>query len=302
MKPSHTSSNAKLLATELSREGRNAIAYVNGNDSTDWPFELQTYRPHGYTSDRPVVIVQHGMLRNGDDYRDFWIPAADKHKLLIVAPTFSNENWPEAENYNNGRALASAGKPRDVDQWTYALIAGVVADLRDSGIADREKVYLFGHSAGGQFTHRLMSSQPHAPFYAATASNSGWYTLPTFDYPFPEGLDGVGLSVDHLVRLLAYPMTILAGDQDISTDDPHLPAEPAAKRQGPHRFARAHNYFEAGKEEAQRRGVPFGWTLQTVPGIGHDGKAMSAVCASLWFDGRMPSDDEMARLAGQRVA
>ena len=29
---------------------------------------------------------------------------------------------------------------------------------------------------------------------------------------------------------------------------------------------------------------------------------MSAVCASLWFDGKMPDDAELARLAGQQVA
>ncbi len=48
--------------------------------------------------------------------------------------------------------------------------------------------------------------------------------------------------------------------------------------------------------------MPFGWKLQVVPGIGHDGRAMSAVCASLWFDGKMPDDAELARLAGQQVA
>jgi hypothetical protein len=147
-----------------------------------------------------------------------------------------------------------------------------------------------------------MSSQPHDLFKAVVAANPGWYTLPTFDYPFPEGMDGVGLTEDHLVKLLGYPMTILAGDQDIATDDPHLPSEPAALRQGPHRFARAHYYFEAGRREAGRRGVPFNWKLQVVPGIGHDGRAMSAVCASLWFEGGMPDAAELARLAGQQVA
>jgi hypothetical protein len=29
---------------------------------------------------------------------------------------------------------------------------------------------------------------------------------------------------------------------------------------------------------------------------------MSAVCASLWFEGRMPDDEEMAKLAGKTVA
>ena len=161
------------------------------------------------------------------------------------------------------------------------------------------RTYLFGHSAGGQFVHRLMSSQSHAPFKAVAAGNPGWYTLPTFDHPFPEGMAGVGLTEDHLVKLLAYPMTILAGDQDIATDDPNLPSEPAAMRQAAPFRARAE--LLRGRPQG-RRGVPFNWTLQVVPGIGHDGRAMSAVCASLWFDGRMPDDAELARLAGQQVA
>jgi hypothetical protein len=37
---------------------------------------LHCYRAAGFTPDSPVVLVQHGMLRNGDEYRDFWIPAA----------------------------------------------------------------------------------------------------------------------------------------------------------------------------------------------------------------------------------
>src|SRR3546814_2862642 len=72
-------------------------------------------------------MVQHGVLRNGDDYRDFWIPAADKHNVLIVAPTFSNDIWPGVESYNNGRVFSAGGNPRHIDGWTYALVAKVFA-------------------------------------------------------------------------------------------------------------------------------------------------------------------------------
>ena len=296
------SNNVERLILELNHAGRNAMAYLDEDRNSDRPFTLQTYRPYGYTPDRPVVIVQHGVLRNGDDYRDFWIPAADKHKVLIVAPTFSNEIWPGVESYNNGRVFTPGGNVRPVAGWTYVLPQRIFADLREAEITTTDQAYLFGHSAGGQFVHRLMSSQSHEPFKAVTAGNPGWYTLPTFDHPYPEGLDGVGLTEDHLLRLLAYPLTLLAGDQDIVTKDPNLPSEPAALRQGPHRYARAQHYFEAGRREAERRGVPFNWKLISVPGIGHDGKAMSAVCASLWFDGGMPDDATMAALAGKTVA
>ena len=49
---------------------------------------LECHRPANHTPDRPVVIVQHGMNRNGGEYRDAWVPTADRHGLLIVAITF----------------------------------------------------------------------------------------------------------------------------------------------------------------------------------------------------------------------
>ncbi len=294
--------NIDRIAQALTIPGRNAVAYVDDAGNPDRPLTLQTYRPTGYTPDRPVVIVQHGVLRNGDDYRDFWIPAADKHQVLIVALTFSDADWPGVESYNNGRVFDESGRVRPAGSWTYAIVERVFADLRAAGITTRKRAHLFGHSAGGQFVHRLLSSQPHAAIAHAAAGNPGWYTLPTLDLPYPEGLDGVSLSEDHLLRLLAYPLLLLAGDQDNNANDPNLPSEPAAMRQGSHRFARAHNYFEAGRQEAARRGAPFGWTLQVCPGIGHDGRAMSAICASLWFEGRMPDDAEMARLTGAQAA
>ena len=301
MKPADLS-NTERLALELGHAGRNAVVYIDEDRNADRPITLHTYRPYGHTPDRPVVIVQHGVMRNGDDYRDFWVPAADKHKLLIVAPTFSNEIWPGVESYNNGLAYTAMGNPRHVDGWSYALPARVVADLVAAELVDGNNTYLFGHSAGGQFVHRLMSSQSHAPWKAVTIGNPGWYTLPTLEHKFPEGLGGVGLTEQHLERLLSYPMTILAGDRDIETQGEHLPCDPPAMAQGPHRHARAHNYLAAGQAEARRRGLDCSWTLHSVPGVGHDGRAMSAVCASLWFDGRMPDPDEIARLAGGQAA
>ena len=58
----------------------------------------------------------------------------------------------------------------------------------------RERPYLWGHSAGGQFVHRALATQDSAQFEAAGAGNAGWYTMPTLDRPYPEGLGGIGLT------------------------------------------------------------------------------------------------------------
>ena len=289
------------LATDLVRTGVNAIPYTDPGNP-DRPLVLNTYRPASYTATQPVVFVQHGMLRNGDAYRDFWIPAADRHGLLIVAPTFSNEAYKGPESYNNGLVRDGDGKVRPRAQWAYTVLARLWERLRSEGVTARSKVHLYGHSAGGQYVHRLLSTQAHGFIEMAVAGNPGWYTLPTLERPFPEGLGGLGLDEGYVRRLLGFPLLILAGDKDIATDDPNLPSNEEALRQGPHRFARAHHYFEFGRKEAARLSQPFAWTLQIVPGIGHDGEAMSAVAASIWFGDGMPDATELARLAGRRAA
>ena len=292
------------LAAALGPTGRAAIPFVDAAGHPDRPLTLHTYRPAAATPDSPVVVVQHGMGRNGDEYRDFWIPAADRHGLLVVAPTFSHEYYPAQESYNNGLILgadgASPAAPRE--RWGYATVLRIIRLLQASGATRRAKVHLFGHSAGAQFLHRLLSTQPHDRIEAVAVGNAGWYSRPTLEEPFPAGLGGIGLGDSDIVRLLAFPLLVMAGDRDTETAAANLPSGDAAKRQGPHRFARAHTYVEAGRAEARRRGVPCQWTLQIVPGVGHDGRAMSAVAASLWFEGRLPSTDAIARLVGDPVA
>jgi pimeloyl-ACP methyl ester carboxylesterase len=287
-----------LLAQALAAPGRQAIPFTDAEGDATRPLVLHTYRPANFTPDSPVVLVQHGMKRNGDDYRDFWIPAADRHGLLIVAPTFSDAAYPGAETYNNGHVLAADGTVRPRAEWGYAVPARVFALLRQAGITRREQAHFFGHSAGGQFGHRMAATQPLGAFAAIAVGNPGWYTLPVREKPFPEGMGGIGLGELELLRLLAYPLLILAGEEDTETAGPSLPAQPAAMAQGPHRFARAAHYLAAGQREAARRGVACAWRLVTVPHIGHDGDVISRVAASLWFDDAMPSDAVLAGWAG----
>ena len=170
--------------------GRDALEYRDARH-LERPLVIHTYRPAAHRPDDPVVLVQHGVKRNGDDYRDFWIEAAEKHRLLIVATTFGNEAFPQPESYNNGRVLAFDGKVYPREDWVYAIPPRVVDALRAGGVTRRAQVRLFGHSAGGQYVHRLMATQDHSLYEAVTAGNPGWYTLPTLERPFPEGSSNV---------------------------------------------------------------------------------------------------------------
>jgi pimeloyl-ACP methyl ester carboxylesterase len=290
------------LARALAAPGRQAIPFTDEAGEAARPLLLHSYRAPGFTPDSPVVIVQHGMGRNGDEYRDFWIEAADRHGLLIIAPTFSDAAYPGAELYNNGHVLEAGGVVRPRGEWGYAVPGRVFGWLRRAGITRREQAHFFGHSAGGQFGHRMAATQDLSIFAAIAVGNPGWYTLPRLDRAFPEGMGGIGLDEAALTALLGYPLLILAGEQDIETSGPSLPAQPEAVAQGPHRFARAHTYLAAGQAEATRRGIACAWRLVTVPHIGHDGAAMSRVCASLWFEQRLPPEAVLAQWGGARGA
>ena len=112
-----------MTTTVLNPEiGRSTLAFVD-RSSPDRPLEVNFYRPADHTPDGPVVIVQHGMLRNGDDYRDFWIEAAEKHRILIVAPTFADAAFPKAESYNNGLVVGADGAIRPRQDWIYGVPA-----------------------------------------------------------------------------------------------------------------------------------------------------------------------------------
>lgn len=277
--------------------GRDALEYRDALHP-DRALVIHTYRPAAHAPDDPVVLVQHGIKRNGDEYRDFWIDAAEKHRLLIVATTFGDAAYPKPENYNNGMVVAADGAIRPREQWLYAILPRVVEALRAGGVTRRRQVRLFGHSAGGQFAHRLMATQDHALYEAVAPANPGWYTLPTLERAFPEGLGGLGFGPADLARWLAYPMTLFAGDRDIDTVDENLPKSPEALAQGPTRFARAQFFLDMGRREAARLGVECRWTLVTVPGVGHDGCVMGKAVAAWWFEGRIPGPGEFAATTG----
>ena len=285
-----------MTPTELAQAlpiGRSASIPYTDPFNPERKLVLECHRPTSHTSDKPVVIVQHGMNRNGSEYRDAWVPTADRRGLLIVAITFPSGEWPGPGPYNNGLVLADGGSVRPRESWSFAIPGRVFALLRAAGITTRDKTYLWGHSAGSQFVHRLLATQPHGLFEAVGTANAGWYSLPTLDRAYPDGLGGIGLTHDDIARYFAYPLTIFAGDRDIDSTADNLPKHEAAMAQGPHRFARAHHFLERGRAEAAAHGVACHWRLVVVPGVGHEGMRMSAFAAAHWFDSE--AQDSAAR-------
>ncbi len=67
-----------------------------------------TWKPYRFTPRSPVLIVLHGMLRNGEDYRDAWIAAARVHGALLLVPEFDEAYFPGSLSYNIGNMYTSS--------------------------------------------------------------------------------------------------------------------------------------------------------------------------------------------------
>lgn len=245
---------------------------------------VHAYRPASFTRSSPIVIVIAGRNRNADEYRDFWIADADRRGLLIVAPELNEAQYPHPYTYNYGAMCGADGRFAPREQWVFPVIEGIFQDARQRVQSTRERYFLFGHSAGAQLVHRLVMFGGPLSYEKAVAGNAGSYTLPSPGEEFPFGLRGAPIPDDALASMFARPLVIHLGDRDIDPDDPQLPREPGAMRQGPHRFARGQHFLEVARREAQGIGAPLAWRGEIAPGVAHSGQQMAPFAARVFFD------------------
>jgi len=242
---------------------------------------VHLYRPGNYRGDSPILVVMHGRGRNGADYRDFFVDESERLGFAVVAPEFPEAQYAHPHEYNYGAMWRPDGTFALRKQWLFPVIDAVFRDAVERLHSTRARYALFGHSAGAQVVHRLATFAWSPLIERAIAANAGSYTMPLRDEPFPFGLD-CPVKVD-VAALLSRPLLIQLGDRDNDPNHAQLPREPGAMRQGPHRFARGQHYFEAGKAQAERLGVPFKWRLAIVPGVEHSGRDMAPFAARELF-------------------
>lgn len=236
-----------------------------------------THVPSGTGPDTPVLLVMHGTNRDGDRYRDEWVQHADEHGLILVVPEFPKSDFPGSRGYNLGFLENADGAPRPRELWSFAAIEPLFDEVRRRTATEVTRYSIYGHSAGAQFVHRYVTFMASARVERAIAANAGWYTMPDPELPFPYGLGDEEVS-DHF---LAAPLTILLGTEDNDPEHKHLRRTPEAMAQGPHRLARGQAYVSAGRARADNLGVPFGWELRLVEGVGHSNGKMAAFAARL---------------------
>src|ERR1700761_4846383 len=120
------------LQALVARPGANDVEYIDPA-FPDRPLILRSARPRQCDASTPILLVHHGVLRNGYDYRDFWLPLVDEAGVLVIAPEFTNEAFPGASWYNFGNLRGDAGRHNPRGTWTYGVDARLFDALRAQG-------------------------------------------------------------------------------------------------------------------------------------------------------------------------
>jgi len=268
-------STSAMAATPIP-PGKWSFVFKDAKGHPDRPIRVYTFRPKECDTKCPIQFVMHGVKRNASEYRDLWESLAERHKLLIVAPEFSQKLWPKAAKYN----LGDVADNEDREKWTYSAIEHLFDEVRD-GQADYR---IFGHSAGGQFVHRMLLFRPDSRASVSMAGNPGWYAMPEWrkeksELTYPYSLVGSRVGETQVRQALAKRLVLLVGENDTDPDDENLNKSEGAMKQGANRLERGQNFFKAAGRLAGELGVKPGWQWVEVPGTAHDAAAMSKAAA-----------------------
>lgn len=275
----NTATAAQASAEARLASGSGVFDYTFVSAETPRKVTVWYHRPAEAGADAAIVFVLHGQGRTASNYRKHWIPFAERQRFVLLVPEFSRSQFPGNQGYNLGNMVGPDGKQHPERQWTYSAIEALFDDVRAANGFVPKTYDIYGHSAGGQFVHRLVLFKPHARFRVAVAANSGWYTMPDRSVRFPYGLGGSSVGPEQLTRALSRRLVVLLGDADNNPDDPQLKHTFGALEQGPHRLARGDAFFQRAKRMAAELGVPLAWTLETAPGVAHSNAAMAPFAA-----------------------
>ena len=274
--------------------GRVRFEARDGNELT-----ALVYRARSFDAKTgPIWFVMHGASRETERYIEAAAPAAERYGALALAIDFAADLYPRQSDYTLGvttRGSADAkafaeGRWRQPDDYVYSELEHVFAAARLALGGRQPGYYLFGHSAGAQFTHRLLTFLPEAHVLGAVAANAGWYTLPVSGagerYAMPYGLRGSPLEREPPRKLFAASLSILLGERDTATaaTDDLVRGTPEALAQGATRLERGRFYYAAAREQAQAAGAPFRWRLAIAPRAAHDAAQVVDSAAFLLFE------------------
>lgn len=296
---------SELRNIELHR-GSGSFLVSDGRDSTKM-IQVHYHMPKNFTADSKILMVIPGAGRNADDYRDAWITNSEKYNVLVLSPSFPDQDY-NFEAYHLGGLIQSSNLMDNVtyingtnkatldeqnyhykikhnpDQWIYPQFDRIFELVKSELESNREKYDLFGHSAGGHILHRMGIFYSSNKMNRILASNASFYTLPSLEYKYPFGISNLTeLNID-LKHAFQKDLVVFLGEEDNhkETRGTFLISE-SANQQGAHRLERGRFFFQTSEEIASDMDLEFNWQIVTIPGIGHNYREMSKAAAKYLY-------------------
>jgi predicted esterase len=258
------------------KNGKDAFVMYAYRDSKKKSIRVWTFKPDNWVDNDKIVFVMHGGGRNAEDYLNAWQDIGKEHNLLVIAPEFENplSNY-TTNDYQDGNLFTFFGTKNAKEKWAFQVIENIFDHIKNTNNITNSNYNIFGHSAGGQFVHRMMLFYPESRVKTAIAANPGLYTFidPSIEYPY--GIKNIELENDKVKKAFEKQFVLMTGELDNSPELGTFTSTDLAMKQGNNRLERGAYFFEHSKEFAIKNKFTFNWKIYTVKNVGHDYKKMS---------------------------
>jgi hypothetical protein len=249
-------------------------SFIYNYNSTNYNKDIRVfyYIPTNKTNTTPILFVFHGTERNAEEYRNSTIEKATLLGFIVIAPEFSEANFPDGDAYNLGNVFIDGDNPspstlNPEQKWTFSIIEPLF-DFVKTNINNSTTSYnAYGHSAGAQFLHRLIMFKPNTRINKAVISAAGWYTFPN-SIVFPYGLSQSPVQNLSVPNFLSKNIYIQVGVNDDDPNAPGLRRNVFADAQGINRKERATNYFQFCQQSTTNNN--FNWSFHLIANADHD--------------------------------
>ena len=230
--------------------------------------------PTGYSSSSKFIMTMCGINRDASGIASYWVSFANTNNYVVASPEFNTTNW-SSDQYILGNMFtgsSGSGSLNAKTRWSFNIVEQMHKELYAAcGLAD-STYELWGHSAGGQFVHRLAFFLPDTLITRYIAGNSGWYTCPDLSVAFPWGAYHklLNLTQSDLIAYTLRKLVIMRGTAD-TVRDSALNTDSLSDVQGQNRYTRAAYFYNKGKTVNSS----LAWKMTDVQGVGHDDEKMA---------------------------
>ena len=263
----------KIEETHKINLGIDSFVMYAFKESKRKTIKVWTYKPKSWNDKDKIVFVMHGGGRNAEDYLKAWVKLADKNNLLIVAPEFENKFSKYTTNdYQEGNLYTFFGSKNPKSEWSYSVVENIFDFIKSVNNITNAQYDIFGHSAGGQFVHRMLMIMPESRIGTAISANSGFYTMPNEKNEFPYGIKNMEIPLEKIYKKR---LIILLGELDNNPNLGIFRTTNLAMEQGIHRLERGTTFFNVNKELKKKNNWIYNWEIDTIKNVGHDYKKMS---------------------------